>query len=422
MPRRVVILIGLGVVILAAGVLWFSRSADNNSLTSDISQEPLRTVWVEVLSPSVFEMDGDTKVREIKSGDEVAAGKEIQTGTGAFAVVHFPDGSVARVDGGTTFRVEDASFDESSDTSIIRIFLKTGRLWSKVLSVVSPASLWEVKTTNAVATVRGTAFGMWHVGVETGIVGSQDAVQVKARDPKTEKTLDQAMATVRPGKFVQIKDSDIETLKEKPEILAVRDVPETVASQAWVKRSQEADIVIDKKIEDLRSTGLNEADIRKTLRQSEADERQELQETPAPAAGQAPIKDNASKDKDTNPAVSGGDSAAIPQTLLIETGSSLNKVIEGDAILFKATLVFSDRQKRDVTNEVAWKVLGPIGQISRSGEFRAGLLGDTAEFGKGVGSVTASWKDRATGKTLEAHSTIFYVEAKAQEPVNNDRG
>ena len=49
-----------------------------------------------------------------------------------------------------------------------------GQAWSKIISLATPDSVWEVRTSTAVATVRGTAFGMGTDG--NPVIGSENKV------------------------------------------------------------------------------------------------------------------------------------------------------------------------------------------------------------------------------------------------------
>ena len=59
--------------------------------------------------------------------------------------------------------MEAGDFEEKTNKLNVRLNLLWGRVWSKVITVLTPESAWEVKTTSAVAVVRGTAFGVEYI-------------------------------------------------------------------------------------------------------------------------------------------------------------------------------------------------------------------------------------------------------------------
>ena len=101
--------------------------------------------------------------------------------------------------------MEESSFNANSGKLIVRINLVLGRAWSKIISLATPDSVWEVRTSTAVATVRGTAFGMEYADGKSTVIGSENKVAVNAVDPETKKALKQEEVLIEAGKFVEIK-------------------------------------------------------------------------------------------------------------------------------------------------------------------------------------------------------------------------
>jgi len=129
--------------------------------------------WVEVLKPGVF-----SAARELKTGDELRTPATIKTNSTGLANIYFPDGSVARLDSNTELVLEEGSYDGADKT--LRV---------KMLELATPRSSWEVKTANAVATVRGTAFGVEYISGKTTVVGSEHSVAVANLDQNTSTIL-----------------------------------------------------------------------------------------------------------------------------------------------------------------------------------------------------------------------------------------
>ena len=123
--------------------------------------------------------------------------------------------------------------------------------------------------------------------------------------------------------------------------------------------------------------------------------------TQATSTGAHVPKPSTSSGKSTNV------SSVVVTELTLET-KSLKNITENDKVTFTATAHFSDGSSKDVTAEATWKVLGPIGNISK-GTFTAKLEPNIAEFGKGSGAVIAVWKD-VNGNEVLGQTPIFEVE------------
>ena len=100
----------------------------------------------------------------------------IRTAAGARLAVTFADGSRVRLGPNSTMTVERARFGAQQRQVTVRLWL--GRLWARVAHRLGARSNFEVKTTNAVAGVRGTSFAVLAradlssvIKVYTGTVG-----------------------------------------------------------------------------------------------------------------------------------------------------------------------------------------------------------------------------------------------------------
>lgn len=95
-----------------------------------------------------------TRFVAVKKVVPVASGDRVQTDALGFAEVHYPDGSLTRVDVNTTFVVELASKTTTKAT------LTSGQVWNEVKKATGSQPHFEVATPNATAAVRGTAFAI----------------------------------------------------------------------------------------------------------------------------------------------------------------------------------------------------------------------------------------------------------------------
>lgn len=409
--------------LLAAGSVFFALKKSSPIATSPVENKKVagteRMPWIEVVRPQVVERGtgNGEETRILKTGDEVALGKMIETDAQGIANIYFPDGSVLRLDTNTKIVLDEARLNPEDQELIARIFLSSGRVWSKVLALLTPSSLWEVKTSNAVATVRGTAFGVSTLDGKTSIIGAERTVAVRAIDPETRKTIGKEVV-VAPDKLVEILQKDIALIQIGKKELAVEKASEKILADPWIKNAKEEDRQYDERIKQLKAGGLEERMLRQELQEKI---RGELK-TEEPPAEKEPVKDNL-LEKSIPPEIIKEQSGITPQrpaTLTIRISTDLQNVIEGKRIKFSAMFTGSDGQMHDVTTDARWMVIGSIGTMVAPGIFFAQLGPDVSEFGSASGTITAIWKNPKTGEAMLAKSPVFRVEAKIEEPTNTD--
>ncbi len=389
--------------------------------------------WLEVIKPKVFKKSADKKQNiELKTGDELDAGDNLEVDHNGLGAVHFPDGSVLRVDSDTKFIINDARFETDQEKVFTKITLLGGRIWSKILALTTADSIWEVKTTNAVATVRGTAFGFAFVQGQSRILGSENTTTVKIIDPKTGELVKDAEVKLTADKFIEIRDEDIKKIIADPKLAQAKDAPAEILNLEWVKRYKAQDKEYNQKLDDLkRSSGLEDRELRdlfreniykefeKSIKLEKPEDKNKLENNqPQNQPSKTPEKNNAISTKAAPaPLVV----PVVPQKLEIITKISLEKVIEGDQIKFQAMATFKNGDTRDLTAEVIWQVIGPIGSISKAGVFEAKLNDSVAEFGEGSGAIVATWKNKNGGEEILGRTSIFKVNAKI-EPAGPQEG
>ncbi|TSC88798.1 MAG: periplasmic protein [Parcubacteria group bacterium Gr01-1014_3] len=264
------------VVILVVGQFIFDKNNDAYASTRP---------WVDIIASKVFLLntkDG-VEIRELNTGDELLPNMRIKTDATGLAEIHFADGSVARLDSNTELILEDGRYDIENQSLVVRINLLLGRVWSKVVGLSTPESAWEVKTSNAVATVRGTAFGMEFTDGISSVIGSENQVAVTPIDPDTKKAIKEAEVLITAEKFVEISAAKIKRIKEhvalgrvKQEasavvsaagelLIAAEKVPARVAQKVWIGRGKKADRDLEDSVKELKKTGANEREIFKEV-------------------------------------------------------------------------------------------------------------------------------------------------------------
>lgn len=427
--------LGLIVFLLVAAVLGGLGLMVNKTINKPVLT-PVTIVakpWIEVVAPGVFELAEDQEMerRELFTGDELQNGAVIGIREDALANIHFPDGSVARLDSGTKLVLEAGDFEEKTNKLNVRINLLWGRVWSKVIAVLTPESAWEVKTTNAIAAVRGTAFGVEYVEEgKSNIVGYENKVEVKLVDPETKKVIPTIAMVVEAKKILEVRKEAVEALKtqlaagelrqgvaaiatkaNKP-IMEVKEASEKVLNQDWIKRSIEADKKLNQKTKAAAAEEKKTADLKTDLEIKVSETRQEPSAEGGSFSGGKENLEKAAEELKTS-----GVQTAIPpapalivRNLIIKPSRDLNFIVEGDSVIFRSFAQYADGSGKEVTLESNWKVLGEIGFMKSPGSFVAKLSDSVSELGASSGSVIALWKDPKTGAVFEAGSPIFKVE------------
>ncbi len=426
------------------------RPSASSVVSSPASTTPLAGLptkpWITVSKPDVSVLDTDgNKLRTLADGDSLDYPITLSVSSGGEAKIHFLDGSVLRLDSGTTMTLNDGSYSQTDGTLLVKVSLAVGRVWSKVVELATPASTWEVKTSNAVATVRGTAFGVDTDGNHSRLFGSQHKVEVQALDPKTGERVGKAPAVLDEGKMIELSNNDVADIQSNKKTMAAVDVSAAVMTKdegSWMQANQTEDVKVETQIQDLKSHGMEGMKMRQELlKQSVEEFHTELKVEKAgikaenqnvkPAETDKPVSSpkielNVKTEPVTAKPVNKVDlpaaqatirsSDATPVSLAIQPGSSLDGLKEETPVAFKATLSYSDGHKEDVTSQVDWKVLGPIGSINTRGIFTGKLAREISETGEGSGVVIAVW--RGGGKELPAQSPIFKVELKLDDTVD----
>jgi DNA repair exonuclease SbcCD ATPase subunit len=287
MFKYLLILIILGVVVavgLGAGQLGISPEVF-----------AAQKAWIEIVSPAISEIDENGEIiRELQSGDELVAGARLRGGAGSFANIHFPDGSVARIDGETSIILRDSEFDRKSGKLVARLELVAGRIWCKIFSLATPDSAWEVLTPTAVAVVRGTAFGVEYANGKASIVGAENTVEVIPVDSETQELIKEAAVLVVADDVLEVTKELVREAKRDAKILARRvehaseaaaaaaisgAVIKDIRSKDWVKRARGADDDFDEKVKEIREAVKEDVkEIRRELQKEAKRARKEIKE------------------------------------------------------------------------------------------------------------------------------------------------
>ena len=221
--RNVFIVVMILVLVLGGLVLFF---LDPLSLWKQkpSPQENGKAFWVEVVTPEVVAKEEGTEPRILRTGDELKEGVTVEVRKGGTANLYFPDGSVARLDSETSVIVHSALFRKDKNILAVSLELIVGRVWSRVVSLITPESLWEVKTSNAIASVRGTTFDVEHTATSTRILGVEGVIKIVSINRRINE------ATLTKNTYIEIPND----IAKQPKQIEVRQAFSSMLNQSWV--------------------------------------------------------------------------------------------------------------------------------------------------------------------------------------------
>lgn len=177
--KRLPVLIGVGlVVIVLAGALiwWFMSRSDgtndsqpSNSASTTIEQPPME-VTASLIEGSAEYMRGESEWQELAVDTKLQPGDSVRTAINGRVVLDVADGSVIRLDIGTTIKLVSLAPDD------VRVEQVNGAVYSRVKSserayVVSLGGDTDVKST-------GTAFVTYVSEIENGVRVFEGAVRI----------------------------------------------------------------------------------------------------------------------------------------------------------------------------------------------------------------------------------------------------
>ncbi len=390
-----------------------------------------RTAWLEVIRPAVSRAGENMK--ELSSGDEVFSGMTLYVSKDGQAIIHFPDGSILRADSDTTIKIDESYFEPKSETLSVKVTLMGGKVWSKVIALVGSASVWQVKTSSAVATVRGTSFGTEYIAGKSMFLGSENEVKVAVVDPKTGKIKKETEASLISKTIIEVKDADMEKIAATPAPLAVFSAPSIITDAKWVRENQSADEEMGKIISEMRDEEGSDIGMREKMRElnerrreelkketkSEIDEikiektieksverlkeiKKEVEKEEAEEEANTETKDTPKTTVDTDlkstteagavtaPSTATVKSTAKPTRAYIKGIQSGADIMEDSKIPLKLILVLSDGTERDITSSAKWAVKGNIGPVSTTGIFSPSFKEEEAEMESVLGEISAT--------------------------------
>ena len=184
--------------IIDAAVYLFSvilLSSAANAAEMPASAGDVLTTMVEGTA-QVF-TTGKKQPVSLKKGNRLKQNQEVSVGERSRVELLFPDGTVMRLAEKSRLNLGKIAFDRKTEGKNVKVKLGSGKLWAKVKKLVTPDSTVEVRTTNAVAGVRGTVYRVNVNEDQSALVKVYDGSVYVANPPiDASKPLDKITAPV----------------------------------------------------------------------------------------------------------------------------------------------------------------------------------------------------------------------------------
>jgi hypothetical protein len=133
--------------------------------------------------------------RLLKKGDVLRRENEVKVAEKSRIELRFPDGTVMRLSEKSHLKMSELSFDRQTDSKNVKVDLSLGKLWANVKRLVTSDSSVEVRTTNAVAGVRGTVYRVNVEEDKSALVKVYDGTVYVANPPRdASKPIDKVTA------------------------------------------------------------------------------------------------------------------------------------------------------------------------------------------------------------------------------------
>jgi hypothetical protein len=99
-----------------------------------------------------------TQGHGIKKGDRIKEDQEVRVAEKSRIEMRFPDGTVMRLSEKSRLKMSELTFNKQTESKNVKVDLEGGKLWANVKKLTTPDSSVAVRTSNAVAGVRGTVY------------------------------------------------------------------------------------------------------------------------------------------------------------------------------------------------------------------------------------------------------------------------
>ncbi len=122
----------------------------------------------------------DFEIAELEM--ELPTGTIIRTGKEALCEITLADGSTVKISNSSVFKLDEQLYSADSGKKKGRFSLIFGRVRTKVQKLLTPDSIFEIKSGTALAGVRGTSFGIQYDGAVAKVLTFEGAVTLSSTE------------------------------------------------------------------------------------------------------------------------------------------------------------------------------------------------------------------------------------------------
>lgn len=174
----------LGIILIALFGFLFYKNTNNSKIDENllsIEDKKSNIFNVTVLEKSVFHLNKESEYEITSDKKDILVGDVVTTSKTGRAIIEDLYGSITVLDYSSKFKA--LQVDENTS----KVFLESGKSWSRVKKVFKEGQSYEVETNNAVAIVRGTSFGIYILKGTTYLFVSEGTVLFVPVDVNTRE-------------------------------------------------------------------------------------------------------------------------------------------------------------------------------------------------------------------------------------------
>ena len=191
------------ILALIFGFWKFNKKTELKPVVTESTQIE-ENIAVTPLQPTVsLTKATTTDFIEIKDQTKTSVGSKIKTGSSGRALIESSSLHQTLVDYNSEITVSDDSKDEKKT----KIALVGGAVWARLSKVFDGGEYYEIKTGNAVATVRGTSFGVWYRNNFTTVIVTEGSILLSSIDSKTGEVVKGTETVVEAGKKASVDET-----------------------------------------------------------------------------------------------------------------------------------------------------------------------------------------------------------------------
>jgi ferric-dicitrate binding protein FerR (iron transport regulator) len=170
------------VLLSCTGAAFASESGSNDAVVTVIQG-----------SAKVY-AKGTRAGKMLKKGDVLKKDDEVRVAEKSRIEIRFPDGTIMRLSEKSGWKMNELAYNKQTDEKQIKVGLSVGKLWANVKKLTSANSAVEVRTSNAVAGVRGTEYRVNVNDDKSVLVKVYDGTVYVANPPRdASKPIDKAV-------------------------------------------------------------------------------------------------------------------------------------------------------------------------------------------------------------------------------------